>query len=756
MRLTLRNLLAYMDNNLKPEDAVELGRRIEESEVATNLLKRVRDVMRRLRLAAPTVTGTGPTLDPNTVAEYLDHVLPSDRVPDFEKVCLDPDVPDSDVHLAEVASCHQILSLVLREPAEVDPANRQRMYQLPQVLAGQPAPHPQPTEVPPVAPPPLAGHLSEEDAKSRHRLVVPEYLREPPPVSARRRRWLPVAASLAMAVLVMVIVAAAFHQFEPGSELFTFLGINAPAELAQQPPADPSKTEPVVKPEPAANTAPDTQTATAPAATPAAKPAEPSASADPPAVASPTATTTSPAPLTPVPPAGPELKPATQPVQPPATPASTTPETSSTSAPAAKPASPPGEAVAMSSSPAATTAAAEPSPPASERLGRLLSEKQILLQADAASNSWRRVPSQGFVNTSLRLLALPPFQPLIATMVGDQVNIQLQGGTQVELLPVDAQGAPGLSISFGRLVIRPLGDGKVRVRLRIGSRTGILTLNNAEATVAIAVGRVREAGTNPESQPGPLAAELIAAGGQFVWDDGAGHTSVTVRAPAILAVGGTTSTPITELPKWITTDEASSIDQLAAPVIDSSLQGDRPAELVLQELAGHRKKEVVRLAIRSLGYLGNFEPTLAALNSTDVRSWNECFVFLQEAIDRSPETAADVRRSLERSFTQDAAPMYRMLWGYSDDDLRAREAYILVNTLKHDTLACRVLAFLNLKRLNGGAEYNYKPTDPVNKRSVGWARWNEWREKLPNARPEEKKPSSTPSSVTPPTKPRDL
>lgn len=123
MRLTLRTLLAYLDDVLDPADKEELAQKIQSSDFAEDLVHKTRDTVRRLRLSAPQVIGTGMGLDPNSVSEYLDNVMPPDAVGDFERICL-----ESDVHLAEAAACHHVLTMVLGQPADVDPIARQRMY----------------------------------------------------------------------------------------------------------------------------------------------------------------------------------------------------------------------------------------------------------------------------------------------------------------------------------------------------------------------------------------------------------------------------------------------------------------------------------------------------------------------------------------------------------------------------------------------------------------------------------------------------
>src|SRR6478672_5464735 len=125
MRLTLRTMLAYMDDVLDPADAEVIRAKIEESDFASGLVDRVQGVLKKLRMDAPKLDGKGMGNDANTVAEYLDSALTQDRVAEFERICL-----ESDKHLCEVAACHQILALVLGKAADVPPNLRERVYAL--------------------------------------------------------------------------------------------------------------------------------------------------------------------------------------------------------------------------------------------------------------------------------------------------------------------------------------------------------------------------------------------------------------------------------------------------------------------------------------------------------------------------------------------------------------------------------------------------------------------------------------------------
>jgi hypothetical protein len=123
MRLTLRTLLAWLDDTLPPSEVREIGKQVAESPFAKELVERIHRVTRQRRLTIPPWSGPD-SADSNLVASYLDNELDPDQVAEFERKCL-----TSDVHLAEVASVHQILSLV-GQKAKVPIEARLRMYGL--------------------------------------------------------------------------------------------------------------------------------------------------------------------------------------------------------------------------------------------------------------------------------------------------------------------------------------------------------------------------------------------------------------------------------------------------------------------------------------------------------------------------------------------------------------------------------------------------------------------------------------------------
>lgn len=115
MRLTIRTLLAWIDEVLPPEDQRDLGEKVAGSGVAPRLVERIRYLVEHAAVAAPAPEGRGLADDPNTAAEFLDNVLASDRLEAFERVCV-----ESDRHLAEASACHRLLAEIARDPQVVE------------------------------------------------------------------------------------------------------------------------------------------------------------------------------------------------------------------------------------------------------------------------------------------------------------------------------------------------------------------------------------------------------------------------------------------------------------------------------------------------------------------------------------------------------------------------------------------------------------------------------------------------------------
>jgi len=125
MRLSLRTLLAFEDNVFDVEQHRRLEQLLPTDKNAEATLQRMRSVVRNSSLGVPGLVDRQEELDPNYVAEYLDHQMSGDVQEKFEAYCL-----SADKYLAEVASVHHILSNVLGEPARTSRECRLKCYEV--------------------------------------------------------------------------------------------------------------------------------------------------------------------------------------------------------------------------------------------------------------------------------------------------------------------------------------------------------------------------------------------------------------------------------------------------------------------------------------------------------------------------------------------------------------------------------------------------------------------------------------------------
>ncbi|MFO0800013.1 MAG: hypothetical protein U0804_21280 [Gemmataceae bacterium] len=238
-QLTLRTLLAYLDDTLEPTAARELGKKVAESDVARELVERIKKITRRRRLQTPDIAGDDEDIsDPNTVAEYLSNTLDADQVQRLEQACL-----DSDVYLAEVAACHQILTVVLAEPVRVPPSARERMYKLVPPPAGSRKARTRPN-LPVIGGSAAAEKPDAEDADAALLLGMTRF-----GAGSSGRRAGMAAAGAGIAALLAVAVYMAIPGRHPD------VPATAPPEVASAVPAPrpaptpkPPETEPAPKP----------------------------------------------------------------------------------------------------------------------------------------------------------------------------------------------------------------------------------------------------------------------------------------------------------------------------------------------------------------------------------------------------------------------------------------------------------------------------------------------------------------------------
>lgn len=741
MRLTLRTLLAYLDNILDPADRELLAEKIRESEFAQSLVQRTRDVINDPELSAADPIGRGLGHDSNSAAEYLDNTMAREQIEEFERLCLDVG-PDANTQLAEITSCHHILTMVLGEPVQFEPASRERMYRMVDA-AIEPAQDVEEQEVDAMADSQaeamlsgatavpsssveqvsLVAESSDEDS-SAYDSKVPDYLRGQP----KSRTILPVVATALVAAIATGVILMFFDSKETSQP---------PAIVAERVnqqdtdiPQDSRKED--------KNTSENAGTA-APLAVPDDKATSPAANENvasgpdrsagasdaagenlgiksgdgPQASAAPPVGTAADNSRAPVPSSG-DQGPVKE--QDDAS-SDEVGEQEKTPEPQADESSaPPTDG---SDKPAGSTDA---TPQTKNVMGRLLSHDQILLATPNDFDGLRRLPRQSSLKNGQKLLALPAFRPNISIVA---MTIELDGGTMIELLGIDDGGVPVIAMHYGRIVVRTNIDGS-KLRVRVGDERVItLTLDDTSSAGGLEIWQQRVRGSDPETAPKDFNVDLYVLSGSVNWQENEWNGVVRAEQWQDLTTvppSETKSSP--NGPEWLTKTEASDLDKRAKQTIEQSIRTDKSVNRSMLELSDTKRYEIKQLALRCCAHVGYYDPLINALNQEEEKGrWKRYADQLYEAVDRSPQAAQQVRACFEQERGPKGFELYRMLWGYSNPGLNNNgEAAQLVAFLESDDLDFRVLSHWNLKKITGKG-LTYQPHHSELKRKQLVKRW---------------------------------
>ncbi|MDA1162025.1 MAG: hypothetical protein O3B13_02875 [Planctomycetota bacterium] len=745
MRLTLRTLLAYLDDILEPGQSREIGDKISESGYASALVDRVREVMRRRRLTAPDPKNPGSGLDGNSVAEYLDNTLPPDAVADVEKVCL-----DSDVHLAEVAACHQILTLVLGEPVDVPATTRERMYAL------GPITKPAGTNGRTIAEgdskvgsdssvtiPQRSAVVGGDSSVDTFQSTIPDYLKPVP----LWRRMAPVAVGVLVGSIWLGIVyldpSLTWRTTSRSGDSVAMIATDAAPVGIGSAPDDTVTDETSLLPgalnssvsngnpgSPADHTQrpPDSQTGSVMVAsnTPPRGIGELSG-LDP--VQDPPGGSIAPQVTTPIP-ALPQ----------PALPAAGTTLAATTTAPGkgssvTAPSLPSLPTIssgpADSETPETVVAATVPSPEV------LYTSREGIL-ARKSDNGWLAMPHRSSVRAGDRIASLEPFSALLEVSSLDLL-IDLQGGAVVEFLGATADDQVILRILAGRVSFRrrsteQSGD-PVVVGLQLLDEPCRLTLHSTDALCGVELTAAEPTAYEKDLGEDRYTGNLFVVNGrvsfvgELAGDELLTEPSwfpLTLKDRRVMAETKDRP-PLLTVPDWLdpTASAVSMTQRRYATRFQSEIDEARPLLDSVPTIVRSKIPGISELAVKALALTEIHDQLVQVLAEAEfVESREAAITGLRRWLPTAVENRELLKAELPQHFPADQVDMlYRLLWGYDEDDARnPATSRLLVEWLDHENVVIRQLAFQHIYRLTG-QRYDYRAINPVNQRKASVDRW---------------------------------
>jgi hypothetical protein len=165
-----------------------------------------------------------------------------------------------------------------------------------------------------------------------------------------------------------------------------------------------------------------------------------------------------------------------------------------------------------------------------------------------------------------------------------------------------------------------------------------------------------------------------------------------------------------------------------ASLFENEFEFDKGVSLIVPALVKSANPRISQYAATCLALVENVNGLVSALApAAHEESRRAAIDGLRAWLPKAPGNRDVLQQELARTFTEDdAAVVYRLLWGYNLDDARNAQASAqLVDWLDHEHIAVRELAFMYILELTGGRRYDYRPLAPTAQRRAAIGRWRE-------------------------------
>jgi len=356
-------------------------------------------------------------------------------------------------------------------------------------------------------------------------------------------------------------------------------------------------------------------------------------------------------------------------------------------------------------------------------VGRFISDEQVLGRLDPDNGNWTRLEANAPLAAGDRLMVLPSFRPQI--LLAGTVKMTFSGAAVAQLLTAAEPDIPAMVVDYGKMTIVSVDDRGASVQLDLAGRKGTALFTGAESALAVEVLPYLAPGADPLTTPAVTIVGLYATSGHVAWREAPGD-AVEVTAGQVLVLTGDGAPQVLDaspLPAWVDGQGLTDTDRRASIELRSHLTTDRPLSLSLLEKTEFRQIEVRVLACRCLSSMGSFEPILAALDDESHHAyWHGHYDTLQAALARDRESAAAVLAAVETAHAESADGIFRLLWGYSHQQLEAGADHDVVDFLENETMIARVLARENLRRITGKT-LQYRPEQTPEQEKSKIMRW---------------------------------